>query len=177
MSEQAQEEFNPNLDDEADDSPAEEESVEQQPPGDDAKARRALDRMKRERDKARKDLTDLRKQMQEGNPNASESEQLKKEIADLRQGITTSNAISALLEAGFNGDRRQAEKMIRLVDDLGDMDGAIEELKADFPGHFGKGRPAPTVPRPHTGGGRADTAPPRDADSDHVAKLLKMGRK
>jgi len=173
--------FNPNIDDDETEESEETsppEGEEQPPANDDQKAKRALDRMKRERDKARKDLADLRKAQKDGDPNAGEAEQLKQTVEKLQAQISTSNAVSALLEAGFNGSRTQAEKLLRTVDDLSDHDTLVDELKVDFPEKFGR-KAGPAGPRPHTGSGRPDQdgTPKKSADSRHVDKLLQMGRR
>jgi len=172
-------EFNPN-DEEAEETEetGEQETEQEQPPGDDAaKLKKALQRERNAKKKALSDLAELRKQAQQGDPNKGEMEKLSEQVSKLQQSIATKDRVTALLEAGFNQTAAKAERLLRVVDDFND-DEWIEELKADYPERFGKtSRSSSGGTRPFTGGGRApEGGTPKSADATHVDKLLKMNR-
>ena len=167
--------YNPNVEDEETDqeSPPEgDDTGEETPPATDPKAERALKRMKAERDRARSELAELRRQAQQGDPNKGEMEKLTEQVAQLQRGIDTSRRVTSLLEAGFNQGADKAERMLRLVDSFDDPEW-IEELKVDYPERFGR-RSRQPQDRPFTGGGRdRGDAPPKDPNQRHVDAMLK----
>jgi hypothetical protein len=179
MSESAPEDYNPNLDEEDGTPPGPEDDGEQSQedtPDDAAKLKKALERERRAKKKVLSDLSELRKQAQQGDPNKGEMEKLTEQVEKLQKSIATKDRVTALLEAGFNQPSDKAERMLRMVDNFDDGEW-IEELKVDYPERFGKQR-QPSGGRPSTGHGRDESrGPAKDADTRHSEALLRMGRR
>jgi hypothetical protein len=151
---------------------SQEDTAEEQVADDAAKLRKALERARRDLKAERSKHAETRKKASEGQ-DLGETEKLTRQVAELAESLQRTNAVAALLEAGFNGSKAQAERMLRMVDDLGDMDTAVEELKVDFPQHFGKRGARPDGQRPYSGGGRDDTRGKQmSAEERHAAKLM-----
>jgi hypothetical protein len=171
MSEQAVEDQDVEPEDEADEEPDDEQEPEQ-PVGDElARTLKQLERAKKEAIRNRLALKKLKAEAQQGDPNKGEMEKLADQVKQLDARLQSTSAVAALLEAGFNGTRQQAEKMIRLVDDFSDEEW-IEELKVDFSERFGRRR-TPEGQRVHTGSGRDDTrGASKDPDKAFADKLM-----
>src|SRR5215217_6823443 len=89
---------------------------EQEPVADDAaKLRKALERERKAKKKALSDLSELRKQAQQGDPNKGEMEKLTEQVQKLQGSIATKDRVTSLLEAGFNQSSEKAERMLRMI--------------------------------------------------------------
>jgi hypothetical protein len=176
-------EYNPNIPeedpDEGEPTPDDGEPQDPPPAEDAAKLKKALERERAAKKKALSELSELRRQAQQGDPNKGEMEKLTEQVGKLQQSIATKDRVTLLLEAGFNQGAAKAEKILRLVDNFDD-DEWIDELKVDYPERFGKARRAPEGDggRPSTGYGRAPAGgPPKDVNATHVDKMLNAARR
>lgn len=156
---------------ETDEHSEDDQEQEDQPADDAAKLKKALERERRAKKKAMSDLAELRKQAQQGDPNKGEMEKLADQVKQLDQKLQSTSAVASLLEAGFNGSRMQAEKMIRLVDDFSD-DEWVEELKVDFPERFGRRSRQSDGSRPSTGHGRDESRGTAKTPDERFAERL-----
>jgi hypothetical protein len=148
------------------------EEPKEEPKSDDVKKlEKAIGRARADAKKARSELAEFRKKAQEGQ-DLSESESLRAELETLKRDAKINGAVSELFESGFNGSKALAMKMIKTVDDLDDMEAALEELQTDFPERFGQPKKPPGQ-RPYTGGGRDDgKGPTKDVTEQHTLRLL-----
>jgi hypothetical protein len=155
----------------------EEETDEQEEVAEDAaKLKRALERTRAQLKKTRSDLAKTRKEAATGS-DLGEHEKLTKQVEELAASLTRTNAVAALLEAGFNGTKVQAERMIRLVDDFTE-DEWVEELKVDFPERFGRRTRQADGSRPSTGHGRDESrGTAKTADERFADRLLGTSRR
>ena len=148
-----------------------EEPEGEKKPDDAEKLKKSLTRARADAKKARSELAEFRKKAQEGQ-DLSESESLRAELETLKRDAKINGAVSELFESGFNGSKALAMKMIKTVDDLDDMESALEELQTDFPERFGEQK-RPPGPRPTTGHGRDDgKGPTKDVTEQHTLRLL-----